>query len=52
AGFAAAPPVLGCGGGGGDALPERLHDLVGPDGSVDLAALLPADLATLIGDRR
>jgi DNA-binding protein YbaB len=34
-----------------DALPERLHDLVGPDGSVDLAALLPADLASLIGDR-
>lgn len=28
-----------------EALPERLHDLVGPDGSVDLAALLPADLA-------
>jgi hypothetical protein len=34
-----------------DALPERLHDLVRPDGSVDLAALLPADLAALIGDR-
>jgi DNA-binding protein YbaB len=26
-----------------DALPERLHGLVGQDGSVDLAALLPLD---------
>jgi len=35
-----------------DALPERLHDLVGPDGSVDLAALLPAELSDLTGERR
>jgi hypothetical protein len=26
-----------------EALPERLRDLVGPDGSVDLEALLPVD---------
>jgi DNA-binding protein YbaB len=30
-----------------DGLPERLHDLVGTDGSVDLAAMLPADLAAM-----
>ncbi len=30
-----------------DALPERLHDLVGSDGSVDLAAMLPADLSEI-----
>ena len=30
-----------------DALPERLRDLVGADGSVDLAAMLPADLAEM-----
>lgn len=34
-----------------DALPERLHDLVGADGSVDLAALLPRNLADLAGHR-
>ncbi len=33
-----------------DALPERLHDLVGADGSVDLAALLPADLSRRVGE--
>jgi DNA-binding protein YbaB len=27
-----------------DALPERLRDLLQPDGSVDLSALLPADI--------
>jgi DNA-binding protein YbaB len=35
-----------------DALPERLHSLVGPDGSVNLAALLPTDVAELTRDRR
>jgi DNA-binding protein YbaB len=30
-----------------EALPERLHDLVGSDGSVDLAAMLPAELAEI-----
>jgi DNA-binding protein YbaB len=30
-----------------DALPERLQDLVGADGQVDLGALLPADLSEL-----
>jgi DNA-binding protein YbaB len=30
-----------------DALPERLHDLVGSDGSVDLAAMLPAELSEI-----
>jgi DNA-binding protein YbaB len=30
-----------------EALPERLRDLVAADGSVDLAAVLPADLADL-----
>lgn len=34
-----------------DALPERLHDLVGADGSVDLAALVPRNLIKLTGDR-
>lgn len=34
-----------------EVLPERLHDLIGSDGSVDLAALLPADLADLAGHR-
>jgi DNA-binding protein YbaB len=34
-----------------DALPDRLHDLVGADGSVDLAALLPRNLTDLTGDR-
>jgi DNA-binding protein YbaB len=34
-----------------DALPERLHDLVGADGSVDLAALLPRNLGELTGYR-
>ena len=27
-----------------DVLPERLHDLIGSDGSVDLAAMLPTQL--------
>jgi DNA-binding protein YbaB len=30
-----------------DALPERLRDLVAADGSVDLAAVLPADLGEI-----
>lgn len=30
-----------------DALPERLHDLVASDGSVDLAAMLPAELGEI-----
>ena len=30
-----------------DALPERLHDLVASDGSVDLAAMLPAGLGEI-----
>jgi len=30
-----------------EALPERLHDLVGSDGSVDLAAMLPAELSEI-----
>ena len=34
-----------------DALPERLHDLVGADGSVDLADLLPRRLVELTGRR-
>ena len=34
-----------------DALPEPLHDLVGADGSVDLAALLPRNLVDLTGYR-
>jgi DNA-binding protein YbaB len=34
-----------------DALPERLHDLVAADGSVDLAALLPRNLVELTGYR-
>lgn len=34
-----------------DALPERLHDLVAADGSVDLAALLPRNLTGLTGRR-
>jgi|SoiMethySBSTD1v2_1073268.scaffolds.fasta_scaffold1589352_2 DNA-binding protein YbaB len=33
-----------------EALPERLRDLVGADGAVDLAAMLPADLAELTAD--
>ena len=31
-----------------DALPERLRDLVGSDGQVDLGALLPSDLGALV----
>lgn len=32
-----------------DALPPRLHDLIGSDGAVDLAALLPRRLGELTG---
>jgi DNA-binding protein YbaB len=32
-----------------DALPARLHNLIGADGSVDLAALLPRDLGDITG---
>jgi DNA-binding protein YbaB len=30
-----------------DVLPERLHDLIGSDGSVDLAAMLPTQLSQI-----
>jgi DNA-binding protein YbaB len=35
-----------------DALPDRLRDLVGPDGSVDLEALLPPVTTEAVADGR